>query len=105
MGLRTGDLLLVEKTKEWPYQLKVVDVGDATNRANQVTLALYGATVLKWSTRKIFRMGSKAAKDGRLMVAWKKIMHAAAVASEEGFPTVLMVDTLPQPKQGEGANP
>jgi hypothetical protein len=70
-----------------------------------VTLALYGATVLKWGIRKIFRMGSKAAENGRFMVAWKKIMHAAAVASEEGFPTVLMVDILPQPKQGEGANP
>ena len=50
-------------------------------------------------------MGNKAAENGRFMVAWKKIMHAAAVASEEGFPTVLMEDTLPQPKQGEGANP
>ena len=63
-----------------------------------MTLALYGATVLKWGIRKIFRTGSKAAdKDnkGRFMAAWKKIMHAAAVASEEGFPTVLMVDILP----------
>ena len=50
-------------------------------------------------------MGSKAAENGRFMVAWKKIMHAAAEASEEGYPTVLMVDILPPPKQGEGANP
>ncbi len=53
-GLKTVDHQPIEKETDWSHSYHVIDIaGEEIKPADQIPMALYGVTALKWSDRKL----------------------------------------------------
>ena len=69
--LKTVDILAKERTLKWSHASHATRIpGNYIRPADQIPLALYGITALKWSDRKLTKW-CKHYNEKRQLVAWR----------------------------------
>jgi hypothetical protein len=70
-GLKTVDILAKERITKWSHASHAARVpGNHIRPADQIPMALYGVTALKWSDRKLTKW-CKHYTEKRQLVAWR----------------------------------